>query len=46
VERGNREQIFEHPREAYTRSLLAAVPEPDPAVQRARIAAANAVHGA
>ena len=31
VERGDRQRIFGAPREAYTRALLAAVPEPDPA---------------
>jgi ABC-type microcin C transport system duplicated ATPase subunit YejF len=40
VEQGSRDAIFNHPREAYTRALLAAVPEPDPVLQRARIAAA------
>jgi len=30
VEQGDRAAIFERPREAYTRELLAAVPEPDP----------------
>jgi ABC-type glutathione transport system ATPase component len=43
IERGSREQVLGQPREAYTRALLAAVPEPDPAVQRARIAAAGQV---
>jgi oligopeptide transport system ATP-binding protein len=42
VERGTRDEIFDHPRDPYTRSLLAAVPEPDPAVQRARLAALSA----
>jgi ABC-type microcin C transport system duplicated ATPase subunit YejF len=40
VEQGSRDAIFNHPREAYTRALLAAVPEPDPVLQRARIAEA------
>jgi ABC-type glutathione transport system ATPase component len=40
VERGNREAIFGNPRHPYTQALLAAVPEPDPAVQRARLHAA------
>ena len=39
VERGNATQVFTQPRDAYTRALLDAVPEPDPDVQRARLAA-------
>jgi ABC-type glutathione transport system ATPase component len=46
VERGPREQVLAEPREAYTRALLAAVPEPDPAVQRARLAAARVAEDA
>jgi len=42
VEQGSREAIFGSPQAQYTRDLLAAVPEPDPALQRARIAAARA----
>jgi ABC-type glutathione transport system ATPase component len=38
VERGGVDQIFGRPQHPYTRALLAAVPEPDPAVQRARVA--------
>ena len=36
VEVGPREQILHHPREDYTRRLLAAVPVPDPAEQKLR----------
>jgi ABC-type glutathione transport system ATPase component len=39
VEQGTQAQIFDQPREEYTRQLLAAVPEPDPVLQRARLAA-------
>ena len=41
VEQGTRAEIYEHPREAYTRSLLEAVPIPDPPVERARRQAAG-----
>ena len=34
VEQGSRDAIFTQPREAYTRELLAAVPEPDPRLHR------------
>ncbi|MEU5884392.1 ATP-binding cassette domain-containing protein [Spirillospora sp. NPDC047279] len=40
VEIGDREQIYRQPRHPYTRSLLDAVPIPDPAVERARHARA------
>ncbi len=36
VEAGPTEQLWRHPREPYTRALLAAAPVPDPAVQRLR----------
>jgi ABC-type microcin C transport system duplicated ATPase subunit YejF len=39
VEQGSRDAIFQRPQAQYTRDLLAAVPEPDPAVQRGRMAA-------
>ena len=38
VEQGPREQIFEAPQHPYTRSLLEAVPVPDPEVERERLA--------
>jgi ABC-type microcin C transport system duplicated ATPase subunit YejF len=41
VEWGSRDAIFGDPQAQYTRDLLAAVPEPDPALQRARIVAAQ-----
>ena len=43
VERGSRAAIFGNPQAQYTRDLLAAVPEADPALQRARIAAARRI---
>ncbi|WP_081748718.1 ABC transporter ATP-binding protein [Nocardiopsis sp. CNT312] len=39
VEQGERDQIYRSPGHPYTRSLLDAVPVPDPAVERARAAA-------
>ncbi|WP_326821011.1 ATP-binding cassette domain-containing protein [Streptosporangium sp. NBC_01639] len=39
AEIGTREQVYEAPEHPYTRSLLAAVPIPDPAAERARRAA-------
>jgi peptide/nickel transport system ATP-binding protein len=39
VEAGPRRQVFEAPREAYTRALIEAVPIPDPALARSRRAA-------
>ncbi|GAA0613615.1 ATP-binding cassette domain-containing protein [Paenochrobactrum glaciei] len=42
VEEGDRDAIFNHPQDEYTRSLLAAVPVPDPALGRARRAARHA----
>jgi peptide/nickel transport system ATP-binding protein len=43
VERGTVREIFENPREPYTRRLLAAGLDPDPDVQRARRIAEQAV---
>ncbi|WP_063774233.1 ABC transporter ATP-binding protein [Streptacidiphilus rugosus] len=40
METGPSEELYEHPVHPYTRMLIAAVPEPDPARQRARRAAA------
>ncbi len=36
VEQGDAEEVYTNPREAYTRRLLAAEPYPDPAIQRER----------
>ncbi|WP_449396057.1 ATP-binding cassette domain-containing protein [Devosia riboflavina] len=36
VEHGTREEVFDNPQHAYTKSLLEAVPIPDPAIGRAR----------
>jgi peptide/nickel transport system ATP-binding protein len=36
VEEGPREELFARPRHPYTQALLSAVPEPDPAAERAR----------
>jgi ABC-type microcin C transport system duplicated ATPase subunit YejF len=41
VESGERDEVYGNPRDPYTRSLLAAVPIPDPARERARRAAAR-----
>jgi len=38
VELGDTRQVFENPRHPYTQALLDAVPIPDPALQRARLA--------
>ena len=40
VEQGGRDELYERPQHPYTRSLLAAVPVPDPRVERARLAQA------
>lgn len=39
VESGARDAVYEHPQHPYTQALLAAVPLPDPAAERARRAA-------
>ena len=36
VELGDRDQVYQHPQHPYTRSLLDAVPIPDPRLERAR----------
>jgi ABC-type oligopeptide transport system ATPase subunit len=36
VERGKTEEVYNNPREEYTKRLLAAEPHPDPAIQRER----------
>jgi peptide/nickel transport system ATP-binding protein len=41
VEEGEADQVCEHPRDEYTRKLLAAVPIPDPRESRARRAASS-----
>jgi ABC-type glutathione transport system ATPase component len=37
VEQGDGDAVFRSPQAQYTRDLLAAVPEPDPAMQRQRL---------
>jgi peptide/nickel transport system ATP-binding protein len=47
VELAESDRLYDDPRHPYTRRLLAAVPLPDPAAERARLAAAApAPHGA
>jgi ABC-type glutathione transport system ATPase component len=43
VEQGARDAVFNAPQSQYTRDLLDAVPEPDPVLQRQRLAAARAL---
>ena len=38
VEQGTAEEIFSHPVHPYTRSLISAIPNPNPVVERSRIA--------
>ena len=45
VEQGPREEVLRSPREDYTRRLLAAIPVPDPAEQRARRARRRGLAG-
>jgi oligopeptide transport system ATP-binding protein len=40
VETGSREEIFSRPVHPYTRSLLSAIPHPNPAVEKSRVAMA------
>jgi oligopeptide/dipeptide ABC transporter ATP-binding protein len=46
VERGPRAAVFATPRHPYTRALLQAVPNPDPATPRPRVAAVRAMDAA
>jgi ABC-type dipeptide/oligopeptide/nickel transport system ATPase component len=46
VETGSVADVYGDPQEQYTRDLLAAVPVPDPPVERARRAAARAARTA
>jgi oligopeptide transport system ATP-binding protein len=46
VELGTRAEVFARPQHPYTQALLAAVPEPDPVLQRARLVAARAARPA
>ncbi|MDR1450102.1 MAG: glutathione ABC transporter ATP-binding protein, partial [Propionibacteriaceae bacterium] len=46
VEVGEREQVLRRPAAEYTRSLLAAVPVPDPVEQAAKRAARRALRAA
>jgi peptide/nickel transport system ATP-binding protein len=41
VEQGTREELFSNPQHPYTRRLLAAIPVPDPLIERKRRAAAR-----
>ena len=38
LETGTTEEIFENPMHPYTRSLLSAIPSPNPAVEKNRVA--------
>jgi ABC-type oligopeptide transport system ATPase subunit len=41
VEIGSRDQIYDHPEHPYTKDLLAAVPIPDPSIERERLRGAS-----